>query len=151
MRAIAYQLDRGLGGALKRELAPTLEALTPRDREALNRTEVTPGRLTVFVPSLLRPTALAHRLALVRAFAPTLELPPLGRATLRRRGLEPSLWLALGYVALGERAYRLDLAEKVAERLLEGAPPPQALAGLALPAREWLGVTRAFRAALGVP
>jgi ATP-dependent RNA helicase SUPV3L1/SUV3 len=148
LRAVAYQLERGLGSALRRELTPTLGALDEHDRAALNRTVVTPGRLAVFVPNLLHQSALIRRLALVRAFEPSIELTPVGRASYAPRGLDASLWLALGYVVLGCRAFRLDLAERVAASFDAGESEQQALRCLALPKREWDRVTSSFRSAL---
>jgi ATP-dependent RNA helicase SUPV3L1/SUV3 len=148
LRALAYQLERGLGSALRRDLGPTLGALSEQDRSALNATVVRPGRLAVFVPDLLARRALDHRLTLVRAFEPNLRLPPVGRATLGRHELDPAIWLALGYIVLGQRAFRLDLAERVAQSLSDGASEQQALACLSLPKREWAQVTSSFRGAL---
>jgi hypothetical protein len=54
----------------------------------------------------------------------------------------------LGYVALGARAYRLDLAEQVAALFSRGANERDALACLALPKRDWPTVSVSFRAAL---
>jgi ATP-dependent RNA helicase SUPV3L1/SUV3 len=149
LRAIAYQLEQGLGSASRRALAPTLAALSADDRRALNQTVVEPGRLAVFIPALLASRALTSRLTFVRAFEPTTPLPPVGRAMLESRHLPEALWLALGYVLLGRRAFRLDLAEKVAALLATGAPEKRALECLALPKREWSGITSSFKAALG--
>jgi hypothetical protein len=59
--------------------------------------------------------------------------------------------MTLGYVVLGGKALRLDLAEKVARSLSEDEAERQALACLALPRRDWPSVLGAFRAALGQP
>jgi ATP-dependent RNA helicase SUPV3L1/SUV3 len=148
LRAIAYQIERGLGSALRSELAPTLDALSEQDRAALNLTVVRPGRLAIFVPSLLRQAALTRRRTLVRAFEPSVALPPVGRATLSLQGVESSIWLALGYVVVGRRAFRLDLAERVAASFDQGASEQDALECLALPKREWSAATSSFRRAL---
>ncbi len=148
LRAIAYHLQRGLGSALRRELAESLSALSERDRDALNLTVVRPGRLAVFVPDLLSQRALVQRRTLMHAFEPSIELPPVGRATLTTNGLDPSIWLALGYVVLGRRAVRLDLAERVAASFEVGEDEHQALACLALPKRDWPQITSAIRSAL---
>ncbi len=148
LRAIAYQLEQGLGSAARRELSPTLAALSDDDRQALNQTVVEPGRLAVFIPALLTPPALAQRLTLLRAFEPGTKLPPVGRAILEPQHLPPQTWLALGYVVLGRRAFRLDLAEKVAALFAVGAPEQQALQCLSLPKRDWPGVASTFKSAL---
>ena len=45
--------------------------------------------------------------------------------------LSEQTWLALGYIVLGRRAFRLDLAEKVAALFARGASERQALQCLA--------------------
>ncbi|MDF3070451.1 MAG: helicase [Polyangiaceae bacterium] len=148
LRAIAYQLEQGLGSARRHALASTLSALAEDDRQVLNASVVEPGRLAVYVPELLEPDALSLRLTLVRAFEPTTKLPPVGRATFDPQHLSEQTWLALGYVVLGRRAFRLDLAERVAALFAEGAPEQKALACLSLPKREWPDASRTFKSAL---
>jgi hypothetical protein len=109
---------------------------------------VEPGKLAVYLPALLAPPALARRLTLVRAFEPGTKLPPVGRPTFDRQHLSERTWLSLGYVVLGGRAYRLDLAERVAALFSHGAHEREALACLALPKRDWATVTGSFRTAL---
>jgi ATP-dependent RNA helicase SUPV3L1/SUV3 len=150
LRAVAYQLEQGLGSAARRELAATLAALDDSDRAALNATVVEPGKLAVYLPALLEPLALARRLTLVRAFEPGTKLPPVGRSTFDRQHLSEQTWLSLGYLVLGGRAYRLDLAERVAALFSRGASERDALACLALPKRDWASVTESFRAALAL-
>ena len=148
LRAVAYQLEQGLGSAGRRELTATLAALNDSDRAALNATVVEPGKLAVYLPALLEAPALARRLTLVRAFVPGTKLPPVGRPSFEPQHLSEHIWLALGYVVLGGRAYRLDLAERVATLFSRGASERDALACLALAKRDWPTVTSSFRAAL---
>jgi ATP-dependent RNA helicase SUPV3L1/SUV3 len=148
LRAIAYQLSRHLGSALRSDLGATLDSLSEDDRNSLNLTAVEPGKLAIFVPALLGPRALGRRLTLVRAFEPTTKLPPVGRASFDPQHLSRETWLSLGYIVLGRRAFRLDLAERVAGLLARGAPEPHALECLALPRRESALVAGWFRDAL---
>jgi ATP-dependent RNA helicase SUPV3L1/SUV3 len=148
LRAIAYQLEQGLGSARRQALSSTLSALSEADRQALNATVVEPGRLAVYLPELLEPTALSRRLTLVRAFEPSTKLPPVGRATFDPQHLSEQTWLALGYIVLGRRAFRLDLAERVAALFANGAPERQALECLALPKGDWAAVSSTFKVAL---
>lgn len=148
LRAIAYQLEQGLGSASRSQLAATLGALNEADRAALNETVVEPGRLAVFLPALLDERSLARRLTLVRAFDPEKKLPPVGRPSFDPQHLSAQTWLALGYVVLGERAIRLDLAERVAALFSRGANERDALACLQLGKRDWAAVTSSFRTAL---
>ena len=148
LRAIAYQLEQGLGSASRSQLAATLGVLTGADRAVLNETEVEPGKLAVFLPALLEAPALARRLTLVRAFEPGTKLPPVGRPSFDPQHLSKQTWLALGYVVLDGRAIRLDLAERVISLFSRGASERDALACLSLPKRDWQAVTGSFRAAI---
>jgi hypothetical protein len=56
----------------------------------------------------------------------------------------------LGYVVLGRRAIRLDLAEQVATLLQSGESERAALECLALPRRDLREVGGAFATAIGV-
>ncbi|HEX2873495.1 MAG TPA: helicase-related protein, partial [Polyangiaceae bacterium] len=93
LRAIAYQLEQGLGSASRSQLAATLGALNDADRAALNETVVEPGKLAVFLPALLDERSLARRLTLVRAFDPSTKLPPVGRPSFDPQHLSPQTWL----------------------------------------------------------
>jgi ATP-dependent RNA helicase SUPV3L1/SUV3 len=148
LRAIAYQLEQGLGSAARGGLASTLAALSDADRGALNETVVEPGLFAVFIPALLQPPALARRLTLLRAFEPTTKLPPVGRAMFDPQHLSPEIWLALGYVVLGRRAFRLDLAERVGALFRQGKSEREALACLSLPKRDWREVSGSFLSAI---
>lgn len=148
LRAIAYQLEQQLGSVLRRDLAASLDALSDADRAALNQTAVVPGKLAVYIAALLEPQALARRVTLLRAFGPAQKLPPVGRATFEPQQLAEAAWMTLGYVVLGGRAYRLDLAERVASLFSQGKSERDALACLALPKREWSAVAGSFLRAL---
>jgi ATP-dependent RNA helicase SUPV3L1/SUV3 len=121
LRAVAYQLEQGLGTALVSELRATLAHLEPDALDALARLGVRVGRVCVGLSALLRPEALEKRAILVRAHDPKSTLPPvLGRASYPHGALSPSSWLALGYVPLGPRVLRCDLAERAALAQSEG-------------------------------
>jgi ATP-dependent RNA helicase SUPV3L1/SUV3 len=146
LRAIAYQLAQGLGSARRGDLASTIRALSDDDRDALNSSVVEPGRLAIFIPGLLGGHALSRRLTFVRAHQPALRLPPqVGRPVFDAQSVPDRLWLTLGYVVLGRRALRLDLAERVAALFAEGSTERDALQCLALPKRDWAAVTASFR------
>jgi ATP-dependent RNA helicase SUPV3L1/SUV3 len=148
LRAIAYQLEHGLGSAARSELAATLSALSAEDRAGLNATVVEPGALAVYIPALLSQRALSRRLTLFRAFQPTSKLPPVGRATFDQQHLTEPAWMTLGYAVLARRAIRLDLAERVAAAFLADASERDALSPLALPKQDWPALTAAFRVVL---
>jgi hypothetical protein len=98
---------------------------------------------------LLDGQALGRRLTLVRAFGPGTKLPPVGRASFDPQHLSEQTWMTLGYVVVGRHAFRLDLAERAAALISQGASEAEALRCLALPKRDWAAVTSSFRSALG--
>lgn len=151
LRAIAYQLEHGLGSASARELGPSIVALDAGVRARLQGLGVKLGLVTVYLPALLRAPALELRALLLKTHDRELRLPPLGRAHYEARNVAPSIWLAVGYVVLGMRACRVDLVERAAAGLAAGANELDALRGLSLPKREVGAVARALKRAISAP
>jgi len=145
LRAIAYQLEGGLGTASARELAASLSVLTHADRERLHRLGVVVGHLSVFLGSTLRRAALEQRATFSAIFEPELLLPLPGKTNYETRALSATVWQRLGYVELGPRACRADLAERAAQALLDGASEFDALRCLSIPRRDAARVARAVR------
>ncbi len=145
MRAIVYQLERGLGTASARELSPSLAVLNEAARRMLSQAGVVIGELAVFLPSLLRRGAFAQRAILTTVFEPELELPPLGKTSYEVRSLPASIWRCLGYLELGPRACRVDLAERAARAIAIGESEREALRCLSVARRDAPGVARALR------
>ncbi len=145
LRAIAYQLERGLGTASTRDLQASLNVLDAPAREVLLRAGVQLGDLAVFQPSSLRRSALVLRATLTAVFHPDQVLPALGKPTYETRTLTANIWRCLGYVELGPRACRVDLAERAAHALAEGASESDSLRCLSIPKREAPRVARALR------
>ena len=116
-------------------MAQQVAALTPDDRRALARLGVTVGRLSLFLPALLRPEAarLRARLFAVRQGRPA-ESGPDGAPSVPNDPRQPAaFYLACGYLPAGPRAVRLDRLERaaaVASRLSRDGPfvPPRDLA-----------------------
>lgn len=148
LRAIAYQLEGGLGTASARELQASLGVLTRKDQELLQSCGVHVGQLSVFLSSALRRAALEQRATFSLIFEPSLLLPPLGKTNYETRSLSPVVWRRLGYVGLGPRACRVDLAERAVHALLDGASEAEALRCLAIPRRDAARVVRAMRESL---
>jgi ATP-dependent RNA helicase SUPV3L1/SUV3 len=147
LRAIAYQLDQGLGSAARAGLEPSLATLSAEDLELLSVLGVQVGSLAVYAPELLRGPMLLTRAALLTAYEPAPDLPAeLGRPSYPAGRLAHASWLALGYVVLGPRALRVDLAERAAEAAAEGAPPYRVLASFGVPRTERAAVARALGA-----
>ena len=135
VRGLAFALVEGLGAVSRRSVAQQVTALTPDDRKALSRLGVTIGRLSLFLPALLRPEAarLRARLFAVKQGraapsgpdgAPSVPIDP---------RLPAAFYLACGYLPAGPHAVRLDRLERaaaVASRLSRDGPfvPPRDLA-----------------------
>jgi len=145
LRAIAYQLQSGLGTASARELQGSLSLLTSADRELLQRLGIYVGHLSVFLSSALRRGALEQRLTMSAIFEPELVLPAPGKTSYETRALSANVWLRLGYVGLGPRACRVDLVERAAGALLDGASELEALRCLSIPRRDAPRVARVLR------
>jgi ATP-dependent RNA helicase SUPV3L1/SUV3 len=151
LRAIAYQLEQGLGSAPRASLASALTTLSADDLSELEAGGVAIGALSVFVPALLGPRALSRRVTLLAAFQPETKLPPVGRATFDRQDLPAEAWMMLGYITLGQRALRIDLAERAAALFQTGASDSKALQCLSVPRRDIARVSALFRAAIAGP
>jgi ATP-dependent RNA helicase SUPV3L1/SUV3 len=134
VRGLAFALVEGLGAVSRRSVAQQVGALTPEDRRALARLGVTVGRLSVFLPALLRPEAarLRARLFAVRQGRPAASGPD-GAPSVPNDPRQPAgFYLARGYLTAGPRAVRLDRLERaaaVAARLSRAGPfvPPREL------------------------
>ncbi|HEY0469224.1 MAG TPA: helicase-related protein [Polyangiaceae bacterium] len=146
LRAIAYQLEGGLGTASARELGASLSVLTASDLELLRKLGIFVGHLSVFLGSTLRRAGLEQRATFCSVFEPELVLPPPGKTNYETRALSASVWRRLGYIDLGPRACRVDLAERAAQAIFEGAPDVDALRCLSIPRRDAARVARAVRA-----
>ncbi len=91
-------------------------------RHALAGLHLTAGRLALFHPALLKPPALACRAALLAIARGLPAVPTIPAASLSHLP-PPADWpagfaQALGYVPLGPRLLRLDLAEKILAELM---------------------------------
>jgi ATP-dependent RNA helicase SUPV3L1/SUV3 len=152
VRAVAYQLEQGLGTALTHDLSETLAGLSSDASHELVAGGVELGRLSVSLPALARRPALEQRAALLRAYAPSGKVPTaLGRPSYPSAGLSVPTWLALGYVSLGPWALRADLAERAAETLSEGRDVARVLASLGVPRAERPRVTQALLRRVAAP
>jgi ATP-dependent RNA helicase SUPV3L1/SUV3 len=121
-RGLLFAVREGLGTVARREVASQLAALTPSDRRALARRGVSLGRLSVFVPALLRPEAVRARGLLWAVHRQAGSVPLLGGAPSVR--IDPrvpaAFYLACGYVPAGPRALRADRAERFAAAARRG-------------------------------
>ena len=118
-RGLIFQLGEGLGSLPAAPLAPTLKLLQEADRKVLARLGVRFGTEAVFFPALLKPRAVALRAVLwsVHENARPIPHPPsAGRVSVPAEELEaPEGFVpAIGYMAVGPRLLRLDMAERIA-------------------------------------
>jgi hypothetical protein len=140
-------LQRGRGAGSARELRESLAELDAPAQRALALAGVRVGRVSVYVPSLLRRGALEQRATLVKVFEPELRLPVLGRSHYEARGVNASTWRSVGYVVLGARACRIDLVERAADALANGASETDAVGCLSVPRRDAPQIVRAIKLA----
>jgi len=121
-RGIAYQICENLGTLPRSreemgDLRPLIRGLRPFG--------VWLGRRNVYMPALLKPEA-ARLLYLLRGIAQRIEqFPPAPLAGITSfamdDGMRPDLLHAAGFRALGGRAIRLDMLERLEEELEKGA------------------------------
>ncbi|MGC4093962.1 MAG: hypothetical protein QM756_39855 [Polyangiaceae bacterium] len=103
-------------------------------RQALSHAGFVLGALCVYHAELSSPRRRAERRTLVRAFEPELALPvDVGRPSYESAPLPPRVWLSLGYLSLGPRAVRVDLAERVAAALVADDDAARALSSFGVP------------------
>ena len=120
VRAVAYQLEQGLGSALTLDLGPTAPGSRSSQNELVRR-GVELGRLRVALSVAMRRDALEQRAALLSATGWCGFAATLGVLAIRSPGSQRSCLARAGYVPLGSWALRCDLAERAAIAVGEGA------------------------------
>ena len=154
LRAVAYQLEEGLGTALREPLEPSLATLDAAAERVMSNLGIRVGRLSVCALALANRAARASRVTLVATLhgnatasssrasrgVPTPPCP---------RGLLPfEAWLALGALPVGPWVLRADLAERAADHIVNGQSPLRVLASLGVPRRERPHVATALESML---
>jgi ATP-dependent RNA helicase SUPV3L1/SUV3 len=119
-RGAAFQLLE-TGAAFDRRAATATRPaphLTADDRAALNAAGVKSGRVATWLPGLLKPgpAALALALRAIHSRQPVRTAPAQSSFALKEPWPETMLWTA-GYLRLGPRAVRADLAERLVSSL----------------------------------
>ncbi len=120
-RGLVYQLERSLGTVASSSARALVGALTRQDRRLLHRTGVSLGHAVSYLPSLLSRDAVESRVALWRAFHGSGPEVPRGESFVMRPGTGHEACAAIGYPALGPRAVRADVVERVSAMLREDA------------------------------
>lgn len=137
LRAIGYQLELGLGTALREPLETSLAALDPKAHERLAELGIRLGRLALSAAPLTSASARVERARLVIVHYGALAAKHVTPAPARPRGALPvEAWLALGAVPLGPWALRADLAERAGEVSVRGEDPARFLGSIGVPKRE---------------
>jgi ATP-dependent RNA helicase SUPV3L1/SUV3 len=120
-RGLVFQLREGLGSIARATAQPQIAALSADDRKALRARGVRVGLESVFVPALLKPRAIRLRALLWTASRrnPPATLPSPGFVTTPVDPATPDgFYEAIGYRVLGERAVRVDILDRIAQRLM---------------------------------
>jgi ATP-dependent RNA helicase SUPV3L1/SUV3 len=117
-RGLAFRLAEALGILPRAEVAEAVARLTPQERGQLKRLGVRFGPQHVYLPAMLKPAAVALRLQLwaVQAGIAPPAPPPAGAVSLGC-GDPPAVsgcWTIAGYQAIGERAVRIDMLDRLA-------------------------------------
>ena len=120
-RGLAYQLYENFGVLARAQVADQIRDLGPADRHKLRKSGVRLGQYFVFLPALLKP----HRRALSAALWATYHdcKSPAAPASsgrvsvLRDADIADDFYLACGFARMGDRAVRIDMIERLADRL----------------------------------
>jgi ATP-dependent RNA helicase SUPV3L1/SUV3 len=151
-RGLIYQLEQNLGSLPAHGGGPQLAALTPLDQSALRELGVRVSRVLTYATDSLRPRQRLVRLALTRTFAPrNVDLLSAlhHRVSIPRpAGIEAEWLCRVGFVLLGPRAVRIDVADRARSELAKLAKR----GAFALPSElaQWLGCSSRDAAELAV-
>jgi ATP-dependent RNA helicase SUPV3L1/SUV3 len=120
-RGFAFQMIEGLGVLDRADVGEDVKSLDQEARSALRKHGIRFGQFTIFMPLLLKPAPTRLRLLLwsldsgLQEFP---EAPPAGLVTVPTDETKPAGYhLKSGYRAAGQRALRVDMAERLADML----------------------------------
>ena len=118
-RGLAFALCESLGTTSRRVVATQVAALSSDDRRSLARLGVSLGRLSVFLPALLRPETLRLRARLfaARHGGPAVAAPDGIPSAPLDPALPSAFYSACGYERMGPRVVRVDRLDRVAASL----------------------------------
>ena len=153
-RGAAFQLLE-TGAAFDRRLSGPAFNLTAEDRAALNLAGVKTGRVATWMPGLLKPAAARLMLALraIHSGRAAPEPPAQSSFPLKETRWADAMLLTAGYLRLGPRAVRADLAERLAGSLSQirrgsersaFAVPPELAAQVGCPTADFPSLLRAL-------
>ncbi|MGB1235157.1 MAG: helicase-related protein [Planktomarina sp.] len=120
-RGFAFQMVEGLGLLPRADVADDVKSLDQDARSALRKHGIRFGQFTIFMPLLLKPAPTRLRLvlwSLAKNLQEFPESPPAGLVTVPTDKSAPDGYhLMAGYRAAGDRALRVDMAERLADML----------------------------------
>ena len=120
-RGFAFQMIEGLGLLDRADVGDDVKTLDQEARGALRKHGIRFGQFTVFMPLMLKPAPTRLRLLLWSLSSGLQEFPkapPPGLVTVLTDDKAPAGYhLKSGYRAAGERALRVDMAERLADML----------------------------------
>jgi ATP-dependent RNA helicase SUPV3L1/SUV3 len=114
---LVFQVAEGLGSMSSAAAASQVTALDADDRKTLARLGFKLGTRAVFMPALLKPAAQVLRAQLwaARRDVKLPNLPAPGRISVPvDAGAPQGFYGAIGFEVLGDRALRIDMAERLA-------------------------------------
>ena len=120
-RGLVFQLIEGLGSLPRVSAHEQIQALKSQDRKMLRKLGLTIGRHSLYLPALLKPAAIKMRRQLWLALH-RLTLKPApphpGRVSLARpESIQPAYFEAIGYWPFKSMALRVDVLERLAEKI----------------------------------
>jgi ATP-dependent RNA helicase SUPV3L1/SUV3 len=114
---IAYEVYEGLGSAKTSSLSMSINTLSDDEKTQLAKLGLRLGIETIYLPNLLKPSAIKLRALLWSVFYqnfPDHGTPPDGRVSVVMRPEANHDFLrAIGFVPLGDLALRADIAERL--------------------------------------
>ena len=120
-RGFAFQMIEGLGVLDRADVGEDVKSLDQEARSALRKHGIRFGQFTIFMPLLLKPAPTRLRLllwSLASGLQEFPEAPPPGLVTVPTDETKPAGYhLKSGYRAAGQRALRVDMAERLADML----------------------------------
>jgi ATP-dependent RNA helicase SUPV3L1/SUV3 len=114
---IAYEVYEGLGSAKTSNLSMSINTLSDNEKTHLAKLGLRLGVETIYLPNLLKPSAIKLRALLWSVFHqnfPDYGTPPDGRVSVvMAPGSNYDFYRAIGFVPLGDLALRADIAERL--------------------------------------
>ncbi|MDB2478563.1 helicase-related protein [Alphaproteobacteria bacterium] len=114
---IAYEVYEGLGSAKTSNLSMSINTLSDNEKTHLAKLGLRLGVETIYLPNLLKPSAINLRALLWSVFHqnfPDHGTPPDGRVSVvMAPGSNYDFYRAIGFVPLGDLALRADIAERL--------------------------------------